>query len=149
MSFTKYAEEVWFRGLLLFLSFILLILIFSPNPVRVKEKLKLYKTSAQTQPSTGNFENPPFKDIEKLLTIEHEKANTEIKMLQEQIDTWYHYKFILIGGMIALFLGHFSLFGKQDGTSPKKSEKVLIVTLMSNRTAILLALACVVALVID
>jgi len=139
---------MWFRGSLLVLSFVLLILIFSPNPIRLKDELKLYKAPEQAQPSNDQAKLSLTR-IDKLIDAQHDKANTEIKMLQEQIDTWYHYKFILIGGMVALFLGHFGILGKQSPTSAKTSEKVLVATLMSNRTSILLALACIVAFVID
>ncbi len=143
-----YSSEIWFRGSLIALSFVLLIFIFSPNPIKLKDELKLQKAPEQAQPSNDQAQALRSR-IDALINTQHEKANAEIKMLQEQIDTWYHYKFILIGGMIALFLGHFGIMGKQIPTSPKTSEKVLVATLMSNRTSILLALACVVAFVID
>lgn len=138
----NYSSEVWFRGSLLLMSFVLLVLIFSPNPVKLKDELKLVRSPEQAQAATS-------PRVEKLIDTQLQKANDEIKMLQEQIDTWFHYKFILIGGMIALFLGHFGIFGKQTAPSPKTSEKVLVATLMSNRTSILLALVCIVAFVID
>jgi hypothetical protein len=146
---TKYSSEVWFRGAMLVLSFVLLVLIFSPNPVRLKEELKLTRTPEQAQAAASAPNNASLARIEKLIDTQHEKANSEIKMLQEQIDTWYHYKFILIGGMVALFLGHFGIMAKQSATSPKTSEKILVATLMSNRTSILLALVCIVGFVID
>lgn len=159
----NYPAKVWFRALLLLLSFILLILIFAPNPIKLKDELKLERpTDAQTQQTAGSPTDSVLTgieklieaqhdkaNIEKLIETQHDKANDEIKMLQEQIDTWFHYKFILIGGMVALFLGHFGIFGKQNTTSPKTSEKILVATLMSNRTSVLLALVCIVAFVID
>lgn len=145
----KYSAKIWFRGLLLFLSLVLLVLIFSPNPVRLKKELRLTTASEQAPASANSPGAPSSTRIEKLIDTQYEKANSEIKMLQEQIDTWFHYKFILIGGMVALFIGHFGILRKQTVTSPKTSEKVLVTTLMSNRTSILLALVCIVAFVID
>jgi len=128
----------------------LLLLIFSPNPVRLKEELKLKTVANEPAPqSTGGLPSPELLNVQKLIETQHEKANNEIKMLQEQIDTWYHYKFILIGGIVALFLGHFGILGKQSALAPKTSERLLVATLMSNRTSALLALVCVVAFVID
>lgn len=148
--FRKFPKEIWFRSILLVLSFWLLVLIFSPNPVRLKEELKIGKASAQFQPTATSADKAASERIEKLIDVQHDKANAEIKMLQEQIDTWFHYKFLLIGGIIALFLGHFGLLGGKESTTPPKiSEKVLITTLLSNRTSILLALVCIVAFVID
>jgi len=146
----QYPTQIWFRALLLSLSFILLIFIFSPNAVRLKDELKLEKTTTeQAQQTVNSPGNAKPAGVESLRDIEHKKANDEIKMLQEQIDTWYHYKFLLIGGIVALFLGHFGILSNQSTASPKKSEKILLVTLMSIRTSILLALICIVAFVID
>ncbi len=136
-----YPAKLWFRALMLCLSFFLLILIFSPNPVRLKAELMLEKA--------GGAGNPALAGVGKLIEVEHAKANDEIKLLEEQIDTWYHYKFILLGGIVAVFLGHFGILGKLSTPSPKTSEKILVATLMSNRTSVLLALVCVVAFIID
>lgn len=148
-SLVKYSTEIWFRGLLLLFSFILLVLIFSPNGVRVKGEFILGKAPEASQLSANGPADPVSARIDQLIDTQHEKANSEIKMLQEQIDTWYHYKFILIGGMVALFLGYFGIWGQQGTTPPKTSEKSLIDTLRSNRTSVLLALVCIVAFVID
>lgn len=146
----SYSGRLWFRATLLLFAFILLVLIFSPNGVRLKEELKL---GANGNPQSGQVWNhsdtASLASTEKLIEKEHEKANVEIKMLQEQIDTWYHYKFLLIGGIVALFLGQFGILGKQSASSPKTSERILVATLMSNRASIMLALICFVALVID
>lgn len=157
-----------FRAAILVLTFLLLIFIFSSNPVRLKNDLKLGPrpkveapppAAAQGQPSpesvTAANQRPtsPAALQEpatfELIKTEHQKAIDEIKMLSEKIDTWFHYKFILVGGVIALFLGHFGILGRQINSSPRASERTIESAFMSNRTGAMLALVCVVAFTID
>lgn len=144
-------RQIWFRSIILSLAFLLLILIFSSNPIRLKSELKLEATNIEhPQQETDSAESTRLAaKKDELIKTEHQKAIDEIKMLADKIDTWFHYKFILIGGLLALFLGHFGIFGRQNITSPKPSDKALESSFMSIRTSIMLALVCIVAFIID
>jgi hypothetical protein len=80
---------------------------------------------------------------------EVQKANDEIKMLEEEIDTWYHYKFILIGGLVAIFLGQTGGLGGGRNRPVDISDASLGTVFTSTRAALVLALACVIALAVD
>jgi hypothetical protein len=134
----QYPSKLWFRATILILAFIVLVLLSATNAVKLKDE----HVPKQSQ-------GVPSEELKKLIAQEHATAIDEIKTSLEQMDTWYHYKFILIGGVIALFLGHFGILGKQDSISPKPSERILETVLMSNRTGAMLTLICVVAFVID
>ncbi|MCG8700400.1 MAG: hypothetical protein MI922_20265 [Bacteroidales bacterium] len=60
--------------------------------------------------------------IENILKIEHEKIIQEIHNNTESIQTWIHYKFIIIGSLLAgifIYLG----FGNQENSSQNKKKK--------------------------
>lgn len=134
----EYASKLWVRAVILFLSFIILIFLFATNAVKLKEKF-------QPQQST----QPAGEALVKLMEREHVTALDEIKTSLNQMDTWYHYKFILTGGVIAIFLGNIGILGRQTPTSYNASERILETVFMSNRTGAMLTLICLVAFVID
>ena len=78
----------------------------------------------------------------ELVTLELQKANGEIAIRVQQEDTWFHYKFLLVGSMLAAFSGVFT-FGKQAG------QLRLAEVATSPTTCTLLGLACIIALSID
>src|SRR2546429_301747 len=88
----RFSAKLWFRATLLLLFFVLMIFLSSTNFVRLKDKYKPQLT--KDKQSQINAE------AKELIQREHEKAMDEIKTSLEQMDTWYHYKFILIGGVI-------------------------------------------------
>jgi hypothetical protein len=134
----QYPAKLWFRATILILAFIVLVLLSATNAVKLKDEY----AAKQSQ-------GVPGEELKKLIAQEHATAIDEIKTSLEQMDTWYHYKFILVGGVIALFLGHFGILGKQDSVAPRPSERVLETVLSSNRTGAMLTLICVVAFIID
>jgi hypothetical protein len=146
----QYPRLLWFRALILLLAFILLVFLFYPNQVKLNDKLnpKIFMTEQTQQASNGSnaFDSQLVKE---LIIEEHKKAVDEIKASIEQMDTWYHYKFILIGGVIAVFLGNIGIWGRQSTVTHKTSERILESILMSNRTGAMLTLICLVAFVID
>ena len=140
-TMVRCSPKLWFRAALLLLVFIIMILLFSSNDVRIKNEY---------QPSpTGATQSQTNAEAKELIDKEHDKALDEIKTSLEQMDTWYHYKFILIGGVIAIFLGNIGILGKQSSASHKESERILESALMSNRTAAMLTMVCVIAFIID
>jgi hypothetical protein len=116
------------RIVALFLSSIVIIVLFSTRPVRLNESVFGKVT---VQPGAGG----------PLVEIELKKANEEIQFRIAQEDTWYHYKFLLVGGVLAGFFGvlQFSGAARVPVTQIVRSEKVCSA----------LALTCVVALAID
>lgn len=139
-----YAAKLWLRCTLLTLAFIAMIFLSSTNVVRIKNEYKPeLDGDKESQQRVG------AESTRELIKEEHGKAMEEVRASLEQMDTWYHYKFILIGGVIAVFLGNIGVLGKQDSASHKASERILESAFMSNRTGAMLALICLVALVID
>jgi hypothetical protein len=114
-----------------------LVLIFSVCPMDVLEQLK------------GIRNKPPAIASEsaeaKFLIEENKKATDEIRTKDEEEDTWFHNKFILVGGLLAATLGYIG-FGNQ----PTESAEQRLTTLSkSSSTAVILALASVMALGVD
>ena len=118
-----------------------LVLIFSVCPMdiwgRPGQAKGLERTSWPTLDSTST--------AAKFLIEENKKAVDEIKSRDEQEDSWFHNKFILVGGLLAAALGYLG-FGPQANlpledrvTSLSKSES----------TTVILAVASVMVLGID
>jgi hypothetical protein len=84
-----------------------------------------------------------------MLEVEHQKVVDEIKLRLEQQDSWFHYKFILIGGVIAIFLGQLGFKKVRVSSDDIKADKPLPDVLSTDSTYLVLALACVIALIID
>jgi hypothetical protein len=93
------------------------------------------------------FEHPPGlapdSTAAKFLIEENKKAVEEIKSRDEEEDSWFHNKFILVGGLLAATIG----FGLQRGA--QSTEDQLTALSESPATAVILALASVLALGID
>lgn len=137
----QYRAKPWFRATLLFLALIIMIFLSSNNVVKV---------TPDYRPKLSENKQAQINDqVKELMKREHEKALDEIKTSLEQMDTWYHYKFIFIGGVIAVFLGNVGIFGKRSSDSHIESEISLESALMSNRTAAMLTLICIIAFVVD
>src|SRR5947207_1532923 len=107
-----------------------------------------YKSEDERQQAVARL---PASDsrTDQLMKDEHQKAVDEIKLRLEQQDSWYHYKFLIIGGMFAVFLGQTGLnFGRRPhspSAHPKRFNDIL--TAASNYS--ILTLAVVIALAID
>src|SRR3712207_5661276 len=89
-------HRTWVRAVLLSLAFLLLNLLFVSRPIQLKD------APAPPAPVEGL--------LLELAKTEHQKAIDEIKLRMEQEDTWFHYKFIFVGGMVAFFLGYLGFF---------------------------------------
>jgi hypothetical protein len=83
-------------------------------------------------------------DAFELIKAEHLKAVDEIKLRIEQEDTWFHYKFVLVGGLLALLLSRLVLAGGERSMDERLEE-----LFESAATCSVLALATIVALAID
>jgi hypothetical protein len=147
-SWDSLLRSVWTRGALLVLSLLCLIFIFSSHPFAesTSKPAQSSVVTANTSTSTSTDSLIPAKE---LLEKEVQKANDEIKMLEEQIDTWYHYKFILIGGLVAIFMGQTGVLAGWRTKEPVISEDDIGALFKSSRAALVLGLACVIALAVD
>lgn len=81
----------------------------------------------------------------QLVLEEHKKAVEEIKNRDLEEDSWFHNKFLLVGGLLAATLGYIKFGGSEESSPEKRLEELS----QSQSTAAVLALACVVALGID
>lgn len=79
----------------------------------------------------------------ELVRKELDKANQEIQLRIGQEDTWFHYKFLLLGALLAAFGGAFTFGARQNRAMDLAS------TMRSPAMCIFLALACIVAVAID
>jgi hypothetical protein len=112
-----------------------LLVIFSIAPMEIIPDFRKFEHNA---PSLDG------KAFEAQLVIEeHKKAVEEIKNRDLEDDSWFHNKFLLVGGLLAATLGYMK-FG--SGKSPDERLGHL---LRSPSAAAILALACVVTLGID
>jgi hypothetical protein len=133
------------QSVILTLSAFLLMLIFSAPPMQLKESLRRYSDSANCPASTRD-DLTSFHDDKKLILEEEvKKVNEEIKMRIDQEDHWYDYKFLIVGGLLAAFIGRFAIKSKSD----KTPEEQLRGLLGSNATCLAMALACVLAFAVD
>jgi hypothetical protein len=117
------------------LTSVFLMILFSARPIDLNTGPLNYQASARFEP------NAP-----ELVKLELQKANDEIKMRIEQEDTWFHYKFLLVGALLASFLGYLGFGGSKSHSSPQERLAEIV---SSSATCSVLALACVVALAID
>ena len=117
-----------------------LILIFSACPMDLREEFKPF---ANGVPGVD-----PESTALKFLVEEHKKAVEEIKNRDLEEDGWFHNKFILVGGLLAATLGYIG-FGRTGGTESDSPEQRLTSISKSPSTAIILALATVLALGVD
>lgn len=136
------------RVAVLILASMLLIVLFAFRPVRLQSGLLKYDV-ATAKPLDGT--------ARELIRLELQKANDEIKLRIEQEDTWFHYKFLLVGVLLAAFLGYLGfgdgrLFGESNRGTPQKerSPKERLDEILDSRaTCSVLVMALVVALTID
>jgi hypothetical protein len=82
-----------------------------------------------------------------LVMAEHQKAVEEIKNRDSEEDSWFHNKFILVGGLLAATMGYIGFGGSQ--TSQESPGERLTALSKSPSTAVILALATVLALGVD
>jgi len=128
-------------------TFFLLAFFFVNPPVRLIDDLTKYAKKYAEKPKDSSF-IPLDKSTQDFLDVEHRKIIDEIKLRIEEQDSWFHYKFILIGGMVALFMGQLG-FGKKESSTSDKASKSLKDIVTGESTYAILALSCVVALIID
>lgn len=119
----------------LVLTSICLVFLFAVRPIRLIEPLTEYAKAAAQQPSTPGM-------IE-LVKAENQKAIDEIKLWIQLQNDWFHYKFILVGAVVAILVG---LIKTQTEKDPSKDFSDLLV---GDISCLIFALSCVVALAID
>lgn len=126
-------------ALILFVSSLCLLPVFSVRPMRLRPIPEL----------TGYAANPsswlPSGTAQELIKLEMQKAVDEIKLRIEEEDTWFHYKIVLVGGLLIAFLQYIRTSAKDLPSSKQRLEDLFL----SPATCSALALACVIALAID
>jgi hypothetical protein len=136
-------SKIWFRSALLIVIFFFLALFFVSPGVRYSQQDASLRTPVRIVVS------PSDPKTDELIKIEHQKAIEEIKLRLEMQDSWYHYKFIIIGGIFALFLGQTGLSIGRSTATAKKSTKRFNDILTAGSNYSILVLAVVIALAID
>ena len=121
-------------ALLLITSFCLLFL-FAVRPIRLIEPLTEYGKSPSSFPQTPASQ--------ELIRVEHQKAVDEIRLWIQLQNDWFHYKFILVGAVVAVLVGFFKTKTEKDPNIQFKD------ILRSDASCSILAMACIVALAID
>jgi hypothetical protein len=151
---TTLLRRIWFRTLLLVGMFLLLAFFFVPPPIRLIPELTEYAGKRaedakkyRENPKDFNF-TPLDKSTQDFLDIEHHKVIDEIKLRIEEEDSWFHYKFILIGGTIAIFLGQLGFGEKRNSVTNEPNERLKSI-FTAESTYSILVLSCVIALFID
>lgn len=144
--FGRAREHRGMRFLVLLLTSFFILILFSVRPMKLIDELAKY--GKQDSPAiialpTGATSEQDKADALELIKEEHKKAIAEINLRIGQEDSWFHYKFLLVGGLFSLLLGKLVL---GDKVMPSvQAEKLLDPKMMS----IVLALATIVALAID
>lgn len=137
-------RSVAFRAALLIIAFFLLALLFVSPPIRYSNT-----TTDRTFPDSIDKDEPSTQFI----AAEYQKAIDEIKFRLEQQDSWYHYKFIFIGGLLALFLGQTGLLsglfkGRPSASANADYSRIKNILTADSNYAVMV-LACVLALIVD
>ena|ERR1700674_4139432 len=115
------------------LTSICAFILFSARPVRLASPLGEYAGSPEHSPiASGALD---------FVKAEYEKAVEEIRFRIEIEDNWYHYKFLLIGGLVVFLLG----WGRARRDPSNDPSKLLD----SEINCSICAVACVIALAID
>jgi hypothetical protein len=134
----KYQRPFLAQAICLIAVTLNLILIFSVCPMELSSQPKEF----EHHPPGVAYDSTAAK----FLIEENKKAVEEIKARDEEEDSWFHNKFILVGALLAATMGYIG-FGKH---SPRQStEQELIALSKSPSTAVILALASVMALGVD
>jgi len=131
----KYQRHSWAQILCLSAVTVNLILIFSNCPMDLSDNLK---------PDLLGIIDPKSAAF-RFLIEENTKAVAEIRSRDEQENSWFHDKFILVGALLAATTGYIG-FRKRESQS---AEGHLTALSKSPSTPVILALACVLALGID
>jgi hypothetical protein len=139
------------RWALIMLTSIVLVLLFM-NPPTNSDPTKPYKKvekwvhverwvheGAKPIPWTMNSQYRPKLKENKLREWEVQKAFSEIQARIGYIDTWYHYKFVLVGGVMLAFIT-----GYRDSLKGSLHQ-----TVKSPAVGLLLASSCIIAFAAD
>ena len=121
-------------GVLAFTS-LCLVFLFAVRPMRLIAPLTTYGQSPASLPLTPT--------MQELIKAEMQKANDEIKLWIQFQNDWFHYKFLLVGAVVAILVGFVKL------TKEKEPQKDIAEILMGDISCLIFATACVIALAID
>jgi hypothetical protein len=136
-----------------------MLLLFSAPPSTLVPGLQKYAARPSAVAKSLPGESTMYPNPRELILVEeHKKAVDEIKLRIEHEDSWFRYKFLLIGGLLLALLTRLG-FGPHSGSDDNSSAKPesaqasphmqMKKLLTSNVTCCALALSCVVAVTID
>lgn len=144
-KYMPWLRDLKVRAAFLVATFVVLSLLFLSPSIRLTDKLQEYAKS--------EGRNSLDRSTMQYLEVENQKVIEEIKLRTEAQDSWFHYKFILTGGMVALLLGQIGLghFGSDRKEQPAggKSRRWVKDFFSSEAAYLILALSCVVGFIID
>lgn len=129
------------RTLVLFVTFILWGFVCLSPQVNLSKQFR-DSHPRPVEPVTSD-------QTKKLLELEFNKAVEEIKFLLQLQDTWYNYKYLFIGAVLAILLGQAGLLRYLDETSPNQNIRSLKELLSNGLVYLTVAFACVICLMID
>jgi len=135
MKLRNFDREKYVKAVLVLVTSLCMAFMFSVRPVRMAPALTIYGQSAAT--STHTQQQLDF------IKAENQKAIDEIKLHIQMQNDWFHYKFILVGAVIAFFLNAYKTRLEKDPSFQ------LIDLLNTDFWCMVLALASLVSIAID
>ena len=129
---------------LIFVNVCVLVAVFSFPPMSLPDKYQYY-SDLDTNKKLLN----PSSD--RFILAELQKGINEIQMRLQDQSSWFHYKFLFVGGLLAAFLGLFpyALLRTRLSGERQDSGAQLEKTLQSPLATIALAAFCSLSLMID
>lgn len=120
------------------------VAMFSFPPMSLPDNYQYY-------PDVGTNNTLLNKYSDGFIRAELQKDINEIQMRLQDQNTWFHYKFILVGGLFAAFWAVFQYIGKQGLSKGERYDSTaqLEITFRSPLMTITLATVCSLCLMID
>ena len=116
--------------------------LFTPSDLGVKPNPVLVNAYSSLMKKDSSFQTLAFDELKKV--------TEEIKQRQGNIDTWFHYKFVFLGGIFLVVTGGLgSLMGFAHRRRTIVEEHELQGFLSSQLAHCVLGLACVIAVTVD
>jgi len=147
MSSTDRSLHLIGRSIVLLLTSLFLLPVFSVQPMKLRNRLAYYALSqpAWNQPASKLQVWKPVGTAQDLIKTELQKTIDEIKLRIEEEDAWFHYKILLVGGLLIAFLQYIKETKRDQPGSNQRLEYLF----NSQSACSALALACIIALAID
>jgi hypothetical protein len=141
---TKTSQQRFVTIGLIFVNIFVLVAVFSFPPMCLPEKYQYYSSVGTNK----ELLNPSF---DHFIMAELQKGIDEIQMRLQDQSSWFQYKFLFVGGLLAAFLGIFPYAQIRTRTSGEKRDSgaQLQTALQSPLATIALAAVSSLSLMID